>query len=156
MTKNNINEMIEVSLKKEKLLNEFYSLTRSQMEFLKLEDFEKLEKLLVDKSNLMERINKLDGKFLDKFEKIKQLENIDSIEEIDSNKYKNLKQLKDIITKLSQRLKEIYELDNENTKLISKNLDGVKFELRNVKNSQIAYKGYNIEQSGSMMIDERK
>lgn len=148
--------MIEVSLEKEKLLDQFFKLTKSQTKSIREEEFDSLDKLLVEKAELMERIDELDSKFLEEFNILKEEEDIESMEEIDTSKFSNIKELKEVATILSQLLKDIYEVDSENTKLISKNLEGVKSELKHVKDSKAAYKGYNVEQTGSIMIDERK
>lgn len=156
MSNNKINSMIEVSLEKEKLLNEFLDSTNIQSKLIGEEEFEKLDDLISKKSGIMKKIDKLDNQFVRELEEFKTLEGIQSMEDIDGAKYKNLKQLKSTIERIGEILKEIYQVDSENTKLISRNLDGVKSELRHVKNSKVAYKGYNVEPTGSIMIDERK
>ncbi len=156
MTTEYLDKLILLSIQKKNLLEKFLEKTKLQKEVIENEEMDKLEKVLLDKDEIISDIDKMDIIYLETYGDFRKKEGIDSIKEIDINKYGNLKQLKEVTVEVSDLLSKIDLLDRENIKLIKDKVGNVKSELKNVKSVQTAYKGYNNQDISSVLIDERK
>ncbi|MBU5436597.1 flagellar protein FlgN [Tissierella sp. MSJ-40] len=151
-----IDTMVALSKEKNELLLEILQLTKLQKDLIEKEDMEELNYVLDKKDKIMLEIDKIDVSFLTLYGQLKREENIDSLDEINTDKYPNLKDLKEVVAEVTSTLMSISLLDEKNNKSIRESLEKTKLELRRVKKGKIAYKGYNTEVSGSMLIDEKK
>lgn len=156
MTADRINKIIKLSQEKKIILNEILSLTKKQKDLIEKDNFDDLGIVLIDKENLMNKIDLLDKDFLFLYNSIKSDEGIDSLEKIDGRKFDNIKSLKDIIGGINNILTEISSIDRENTRNMKSNIDNIKSDIKQVKKAKKAYKGYNYEGIESMLIDEKK
>lgn len=156
MTADRINKIIKLSQEKKILLIEILSLTKKQKDLIEEDNIDDLGIVLIDKENLMNKIDLLDKDFLSLYNSIKSDEGIDSLEKIDIRKFDNLKSLKDIISEINKILDDISSIDRENKKNMKSNIDKVKLNIKQVKKGKKAYKGYNYETVESMLIDEKK
>lgn len=156
MTINNIGKMIELSKAKEEYLIEILGLTKEQKGFIKDEDMDGLNNIILDKEKLMKNIDLLDLDFLKLYNQIRQEENVDTIDRIDSIKYDNLEDLQKVIGNINIILNNISTIDKENTEIMKNNLENVKSGLKQVKEVKKAYKGYGYEMVESILIDEKK
>lgn len=156
LTINIIDKMIELSEGKKRYLTEILRLTKKQKGFIENEDMDELNKIMSEKEKLMESIDLLDVDFLSLYKEIGQEENIDTIDKINSIKYNNLGELQGIIGNINIILSNISVIDNQNTEIMKNNLENIKSGLRHVKEVKKAYKGYNYEMAGSILIDEKK
>ena len=151
-----IDSMVVLSREKNELLLEILQLTKLQKDVIEKEDMEELHYILDKKDKIMLEIDKIDVSFLTLYGQLKREENIDSLDEINTDKYPSLKDLKKVVGEVTSTLMSISLLDEENNKSIRESLERTKLELRRVKKGKVAYKGYNTEVSGSMLIDEKK
>lgn len=156
MTVEMINKTIKLSQEKKVLLNEILNLTKKQKDLIEEDNIDDLGIVLIDKENLMNKIDLLDKEFLSLYNSIKLEEEIDSLDKIDTRKFKNIKSLKDIISEVNSILTEISSLDRENTNNMKSNIEKIKLNIKQVKKAKKAYKGYNYEGIESMLIDEKK
>jgi len=156
MTIKKIDKIIKLSQDKKILLTEILKLTNKQKELIEKDNIDDLGIVLIDKEDLMNKIDVLDGEFLSIYNDIKLDENIESIDKIDPKKFKNIKSLKDIISEVNIILKDISSIDHENTKNMKLNIDQTKLNIKQVKKAKKAYNGYNYESIESMLIDEKK
>ncbi|MGJ0847476.1 flagellar export chaperone FlgN [Tissierella praeacuta] len=156
MTYDNVKKMIDMSLEKKEILVEILRLTKAQGENIENDDMDNLGKLLAEKEKLMEKVDILDKDFLYLYNIIKSEENIESLEKINIEKYANIKSLKEIVIEINTILNQISSIDRNNTIKMKSNVDKIKSDLKQVKEAKRAYKGYNYEAVGSMLIDEKK
>lgn len=156
MTADRINKIIKLSQEKKILLIEILSLTKKQKDLIEEDNIDDLGIVLIDKENLMNKIDLLDKDFLSLYNSIKSDEGIDSLEKIDIRKFDNLKSLRDIVGEINKILDDISSIDRENKKNMKSNIDKVKLNIKQVKKGKKAYKGYNYETVESMLIDEKK
>ncbi len=156
MSKENINSMISLCFSKKKMLKMILNLTTEQRDLIEGDNLDKLEDILLKKQEIMEEVDKVDIQFLKLFEIIKSTEEIETIDKINIDKYSNIRALKEEIHEINLILKEIQELDINNTSKMQENIRDLKLEIRNVKKGKLAYKGYNKDPELSILIDEKK
>ena len=104
----------------------------------------------------MAKVDGMDIEFLKLYDSLKVKEGIKTFEEIDVDKYNNIKDLKDIVRSINTTLRKISKVDKENTQNMKISINNVKLDIKNVKKGKRAYKGYNYENTDSMLIDEKK
>ena len=148
--------MINLSMEKKKYLEDLLDLVIIQEEIIAKEDVEGLENLLNRKDKLMGSIDEIDKKFLLSYESIKKIEGVKSFENLDGDKYPNLKNLKDIIKDINNLLNTIDIKEKNNISKMKENLEKTKSDLKQIKEVKRAYKGYNYEEAGSILIDENR
>ena len=152
-----INKLVELSKEKINKLDKILEYTRDQKDLvLKEETMEALEKNLEAKNKIMEEIDLIDLKYIEYFNELKEREDIEKLDELDTSKFNNLKDLKELTLSITGKLEDINRLDRENLEIFKGQFEAVKSNLKNVKNVQTAYKGYNYSQGSSMLIDEKK
>lgn len=156
MTKELIDELVNISEKKLEYLYNMLELTKFQREYIDEGNMIKTDEILEKKDELIKKIDKLDIEFLIKFSELKKKHNVDDINELDINVYPNLKILKDIIKNISSTLMSISILDDENNKYLKNSLEKIKLDLKKLKKGKKAYKGYNKSIEESIFIDEKK
>lgn len=156
MTKELIDEIVNISEKKLEYLYNMLELTKFQREYIDEGNMIKTDEILEKKDELIKKIDKLDIEFLIKFSELKKKHNVDDINELDINVYPNLKILKDIIKNISSTLMSISILDDENNKYLKNSLEKIKLDLKKLKKGKKAYKGYNKSIEESIFIDEKK
>ena len=156
MISEKIEKMIELSNIKKDYLGRVLELTKDQRNFIQNEDMDKLNKVMEEKEILMNKVDLLDIEFLSTYNQIKEIENIDSLEKINPVKYKNLGNLQEVIKDINNILEDISLIDKENTRIMKENLEEIKSGLKQVKEVKKAYKGYNYEPTGSILLDEKK
>ncbi|MFA5576520.1 MAG: flagellar export chaperone FlgN [Tissierellaceae bacterium] len=156
MTGENISKMIRLSVDKRDRLKEIFNLTKDQEEVIKEDRTEDLGKLLSKKDKLMEMVDDLDREFISLYEAVKVKEQVDSFYDLDVKKYGQLRDLKDIVGDINKILDQLASLDKRNIESMKASLDRTKSDLKQVKEVQRAYKGYSYEESGSILIDEKK
>jgi len=156
VTGENISKMIRLSVDKRDRLKEIFNLTKDQEEVIKEDRTEDLGKLLSKKDKLMEMVDDLDREFISLYEAVKVKEQVDSFYDLDVKKYGQLRDLKDIVGDINKILDQLASLDKRNIESMKASLDRTKSDLKQVKEVQRAYKGYSYEESGSILIDEKK
>lgn len=156
MTEKLIDELITITEKKRELLGQVYKFTKIQKKEIKEDQMEDLNMALDEKGKLIKDINELDVSFLTIFSQIKKEEDVENINELDFKKYPNLKNLQKIIKEVAMGLEDISQIDSENNKVIKSKLEETKMDIRKIQNGKRAYKGYNNEMVGSILLDEKK
>lgn len=156
MTYEKIDQLIEITRKKNELLKSMLTLTEKQKENIDKDSYKALNKSLDEKDEIIKEIDQLDRDFLDIFTEIKREHFIENIDQLDPKKYPNLKELKEAVKEVTSTLLAISLLDKENIKSIKEKLEDTKRELVRIKSGKRAYKGYNYSFADSMLIDEKK
>lgn len=151
-----IDELISITEEKRGLLDQVYKFTKIQKKEIKEDNMKGLNIALYEKDELIKNINELDVSFLTIFDKVKKEEEVKDINDLDIKKYPNLKRLQDAIKEVSVGLDDISYLDRENNKVIKSKLEETKMQLRRIQDGKRAYKGYNNEIVGSILLDEKK
>lgn len=156
MINENINKMIDLSMKKKDLLLEILKLSKEQERIIEEDKMEELDSILQEKEKLMGKIDSLDMDFLTVYNRIKEEEKIDSFENLPIDRYGNLKDLKALVNEINNILNNLTILDKNNIGKMKANLEKTKSDLKNVKVGKRAYKGYSYGDVGSIFIDEKK
>ncbi|QZY54289.1 flagellar export chaperone FlgN [Crassaminicella profunda] len=128
-----IDELINISKKKEKSLKELLVLTKKQEGFIKNGDLENLTVVIEQKQLIMEHINEIDISFLNHYNGLKKALNIASIEDIKIEKYPSLKELKLHIGNIMLLIKNMQKLDENNTIQLNIDFDKVKQDMKKLK-----------------------
>ncbi|SHH37096.1 flagellar protein FlgN [Sporanaerobacter acetigenes] len=156
MEKNLVDEMIRISNEKLKLLNVILDLTKLEREYIDKEDMDKINGILDEKDNVINRIDKLNIQFLTCFSQLKKENNVNELDELEIEDYPNLKELKEVVIEIKSTFMAISLIDDENNKEMAKGLEKIKANLKSIKKGQKAYKGYNKTLNESILIDEKK
>lgn len=156
MTTIYIKKMIELIDRKKKMLERLLQLSKEQGNFIKDENMDAINNVLVEKQKTIDEIDIIDKEFLYVYEKVKEGEDIDSLDMIDIEKYGNLKTLKQKVNDINSILDEISKLDHDNLVNMESSIKKIKSDLKQVKEAKRAYKGYNYESVESILIDEKK
>lgn len=156
MGKNLVDEMIRISNEKLKLLNVILDLTKLEREYIDKEDMDKINGILDEKDNVINRIDKLNIQFLTCFSQLKKENNVNELDELEIEDYPNLKELKEVVIEIKSTFMAISLIDDENNKEMAKGLEKIKANLKSIKKGQKAYKGYNKTLNESILIDEKK
>lgn len=127
-------------------LSEMLRLTKEQSIAIKDEEIEVLDSLIDNKNNLISKINLLDSEFKNALEDNHIEENI----------------LRDIKTQINETLKEIKEIDDENSRNLASAINDMKLNLKEVRCGQRAMKNYGnsdpyqsfVSQGGTLFIDQ--
>jgi len=155
-----IQKLISVSKQKLLLLNEMLDLTIKQSTVIeKIEaNIVVLSELLSEKQEIMNKIDVLDIVFVDKYEALKIDLGVVSLKNYDVKSDEGLKELREIAAKISNVMREIKKIDDENIKKMSLNINTTKRELKDVKNGMKIAKSYGKKNSEvqSIFIDKRR
>lgn len=138
--------IITLAIAKKVLLEEILSLTEEQINAIKDEKFEKLERLLDEKDLLIEKINDVDLKF----RKLKSEEPIEN------------QGLLSILLQIQEVLGQIKTLDDTNNEELSKSMIGIQEGLKEVRQGKRAMNNYSnsdpyhafASQGGTLFIDQ--
>ncbi|TCO76445.1 flagellar export chaperone FlgN [Marinisporobacter balticus] len=128
-----IDELIYASQKKEMNLKTLLDLTIAQKSFIKNGDLDKLATAISQKQSTIEKINQMDIDFLNGYNRLKRSLGVTSIEDIDVVKYPALKELKLNISNIMGLLKQIEEIDQNNTKNLKIDFEKVKMDMKKLK-----------------------
>lgn len=136
MEKNLVDEMIRISNEKLKLLNVILDLTKLEREYIDKEDMDKINGILDEKDNVINRIDKLNIQFLTCFSQLKKENNVNELDELEIEDYPNLKELKEVVIEIKSTFMAISLIDDENNKEMAKGLEKIKANLKSIKKGQ--------------------
>ncbi|WZL73762.1 flagellar export chaperone FlgN [Clostridiaceae bacterium 35-E11] len=128
-----IDVLIDCASKKEEVLRELLQMTINQGNWIKRGDLNQLEETIKQKQLLIEKINHLDGLFLQYYPQLKKHLNIESIEKVDIRQYPVLRQLKLHIGNIMKLLEEIRSIDAQNTENLKEDLNKLKADMKKIK-----------------------
>jgi hypothetical protein len=106
-----LNQMIDLSQKKLEMLTELKQHSESQNEAIKQGDFDRIEKMLNKKEELIQSIQKLDSDFLLFSDNLKKLLGIKGLDELSSTTLEGRAQLKDHIEKITSVVESIIRIE---------------------------------------------
>lgn len=156
MINENINRMIDLSMRKKQYLMELLDLTQKQGTIIEEEKLDELDKILKEKDKVMEKVDELDSQFLSIFNQIKDEEKIDDFEKLPVEKYENVKELKAVIGEINNILNSLSILDKNNIAKMKAKVEETQAQLKNIRMAKKANKGYGLGDIGSVFLDEKK
>lgn len=156
MSKDTIDQLIDLTREKNKLLNRMIDIMIKQKEEIEEEKLDELGDNLNKKDDIIRKIDELDRSFLESFSKLKREHSINDLNELDVQEYPNLMELKELVKEVSSSLLTLSLMDKENSESMRRKLEKAKMDLARVKKGKKAYKGYNYKFADSMLIDKRK
>ncbi|QXM05192.1 flagellar export chaperone FlgN [Crassaminicella indica] len=128
-----IDELINISKKKEEALKELLDLTKIQEALINNQDLENLAEVINKKQMIMKSIDDIDMHFLGIYNRFKKALGIRAIEDIDTSKYPALKDLKLNISNIMILLKAIEDIDKRNNSQLHAAFDKVKEDMKKLK-----------------------
>ncbi|WP_130805955.1 flagellar protein FlgN [Senegalia massiliensis] len=139
------------------LLEDFFKLTIVQKKLIENNDIDKLNRIINNKENLIEKINGLDVKFLEIYNNIKEIEGIDDLSQLSIDK-SYLVKLKELTSKCEKLMKSIKAQDDENNTMIKSEFEDIKKNLREIKRGKTTTNKYynKMPSSGGYFIDSKK
>uniref|UniRef100_A0A7C5V3T4 Flagellar protein FlgN n=1 Tax=Caldicellulosiruptor owensensis TaxID=55205 RepID=A0A7C5V3T4_9FIRM len=137
------NKLVSLLEEKERLVDRFLALTSLQQEYILNDNFDELSKIVDEKADLIERINKIDDQFMDEFENIKVKKGIKSFDEITDIDKETSILLKNLTSAILQKLQVIKDIDEKNNILIRAKFDEIKRALKSMRYKKEALKDYS-------------
>lgn len=139
------------------LLEDFYKLTIVQKKLIENNDIDKLNRIINNKENVIEKINRLDVEFLGIYNNIKEVEDINDLSQLSIEK-DYLVKLKELTSKCEKLMKTIKIQDDENNNIMKSGFEDVKKSLREIKRGKTTTNKYynNMPSSGGYFIDSKK
>lgn len=154
-----IQRLTETSTKKYKLLQDMLSITKAQAETIKDEGVEELERLIAVKQMKIDEIDKLDEQFNVYFLRLKKELNVKSLDEMKATGISGIKELQDITGEVMTLIKEISDIEKQNSANARNLLDKFSSEIKKINQSKAVNKAYSAPppiQSPSYFIDKKK
>ncbi len=150
--------LIKLSDGKLFLIKQLLTLTQQQSEGLESEEVEKLNKVINQKQNIIDRIDVLDKEFVDKYDILKRVFSIDKLENLQSDDKNSIRLLQDKIKEIENLTEKIQKIDKMNIERLKQNMESVKQQLKKVKYGKRISKGYgNKSIDGiSIFVDKRQ
>lgn len=137
------NKLVSLLEEKEKLVDRFLTLTTLQQEYILNDNFDELSKIVDEKGDLIERINRIDSEFLEEFESIKKQKGIKSFDEITDIDKETGILLKSLTSSILQKLQVIKDIDEKNNILIRAKFDEIKKTIKSMRYKKEALKDYS-------------
>ncbi len=156
MNEERILQLISLAREKNKLLYDFISITKRQMEEIEGERYLNLDRSLTEKDKIIKKIDEIDKLFLENFYKFKQENSIEDINELSIEEYPKLKELKEEVKSIMSNLLAISLLDEKNTESVRSKLKEAREDLKRVRLGRKAMKVYNYKESQGILIDKKK
>ncbi|WIV12016.1 flagellar export chaperone FlgN [Proteiniborus sp. MB09-C3] len=155
MVENIISEMIELIEKKLISLKHILGLKPKQKEAIEEENMEGIESAIDGIQSQINIVNEIDSMYMLKLNELKSYTDIEDIAQLNDIKYPRAIILKDKLAEIKSLLQQIKVLDDDNNLLMSEKFAETKERLKNLRQGQKMAKGYFVEHSGTMFIDER-
>jgi len=158
VSKEVINELINLTEAKLTHLKKIYEYSKYQNEAILEENMEKLEEYISKKQVDIDNISRIDTIFNEKFIELKKRNSINKLEDINSEYHSYIKSLKNNISKIDFMLKEIHKIEVENNEKLNVSFSEVKDKLKNIRNGKNANNKYNAykKSNNSIFIDSKK
>lgn len=155
MVDNIIYEMIGLTDQKLKELNIILNLKPKQKEAIQQENMEGIGSTIDKLQNQIKKIDEIDSLYFLKLNELKSNTCIENISQLDDIKYPDTKILKDKQNRIKSMLEAIKIMDDENNYLMNEKFRETKDKLKNLRQGQKMAKGYFMDHSSNMFIDER-
>lgn len=149
--------IVDLIERKNEMLSDLYKLTLAQKKLIESMDMDRLNRIIRNKEKIIEKIDKIDDKFLKEYQGIKEKYNIDELTELNVEK-NYLIRLKEATKKCSDKVMEISEMDKKNSNIMSDRFDNVKTKLKEIKRGKTTTNKYynKSPQTGGYFIDSKK
>lgn len=151
-------DLYQLIEKKLELFNEIYDITIAQREDIEHNNADSIEALVQSKQEIIDKIDKLDERFLSEFEKLKQELRLDSLEKADISKYPELRNIKEAVARIMEIAQQIMVIENSNKEKLDAIFEGVKSELKQIKAGKRSLKAYEPAPTynDGIFIDKKK
>ncbi len=106
--------MVEILDKKQLLLKDMLALTQAQTPVIKAEALDELERLINEKQQKIESIDKLDEEFSVYYERLKATANVKKLDDIDARAFPGAKALKERIGEILELVSNISQIEKSN------------------------------------------
>lgn len=152
-----INELLELMDKKSALFNNIMEITLEQKKDIG-NGAENMGKLIKEKQTIIDSVDKIDALFSERINVLKNQLKVNTLEDIDSTKYPMMKSLKNKVDGIMSQAAKIMEIEESNKKELTKIMDDLKKEMKQMKVGRKSLKAYDtpVINSDGIYIDRRK
>lgn len=153
-----IKKLIDSLKKKYVLLRSILSLTQAQSSEINENAVEKLQKLIDEKQNTIDEINKLDDEFDACFTRLKNALKVNSLDELDAVGIEGAKHLKEITADIINLIKEISEIEKANNLKSEELLNNLRSEIKKINQTKTINNAYGSRpgNKAAYFIDKKK
>lgn len=150
--------MIEILGKKKLLLMDMLTLTEAQTTAIQAELLDELQKLIEEKQQRIEAIDKLDEEFGIYFERLKTTAKVKKLEELEVSAYPIAKQLKEGTLEIIVLVGKIQELEKVNSTKSKKLLEQIGLNINKINQGKKINNAYNPSpgDTSSYFVDKKK
>jgi molybdopterin converting factor small subunit len=151
----NLNKLLD---KKVEYFSEIQNITLVQKSDIETNSAEKIEELVKQKQQIIDKVDSIDTAFKQQFNTLKISLGIESLEKADLVKYPSLGQLKSKVKIIMAYAEQIMKLENENNQKLNELLSSIRQELKQLKVGKKSLKAYDnpvINRDG-IYIDKKK
>lgn len=151
-----IDNLISLVENKYEHLKDVYSLTKQQADSIDDLDMDGLTCLIDEKQGRIDAIAKLDSQFEAIVDDIKTIYSVKSLDEIEDES-SNIVELKNSISKVTEILHSIIQLENYNREKINSAKDLLEAKMDNIKTGKLAVKQYGgvLSYSDAVFFDSK-
>jgi hypothetical protein len=153
-----MDRLIEISNKKQELLQNILALTKAQAGTINEDGIESLQKLIDEKQLVIDAINKLDEEFGVYFQRLKTTLKVTSLDQLNVSGIKGTKELKEVTEKIVKLITEISEIEKQNSEKGKKLLNQLGGEIRKINQGKKTNSAYSPPPMSipSYFIDKKK
>lgn len=144
--------------KKIECFNEIQNITIKQKQDIEANSAENIQELVMQKQNIIDKVDSLDVAFNQQLESLKNELKIESLGSVDLQNYPSLGGLKKKVKIIMTYADQIVKLENENNKRIKDELDNMKLEMKQLKAGKKSLKAYDnpVINVDGIYIDKKK
>lgn len=150
--------MIELLDKKYQLLMEMLLLTEAQTSAINLPSLDILQKLVEEKQQKIDAIDKLDEEFRVYFERLKMTTKVKKLENMDTSAFPGAKQLKDKTGEILALVSRISEVEKQNSAKSNELLTQLGSQIKKINQGKKINNAYNPAptNTASFFLDKKK
>lgn len=153
-----VQRLIDASHKKYKLLEDILRLTKEQSSVINEDGIDNLNRIIEEKQNNIDQIDKLDEEFNVYFQRLKSELKVNTLDEIQGTNIEGIKELKDCTKGIIDIIGEISKLEQENNSNAKNLLEDLGKEIKKLNQGKKVNTVYSAGpgQAPSYFIDKKK
>jgi len=150
--------MTELSQKKYALLKEMLMFTKGQTSAIADGNINNLQRLIENKQERIEQIDKLDDEFKTCFQRLKLVLKIDKLDELRETEIGGVKELQNVVGLITELIKEISEIEKKNSDELKKLMAATAVEIKKLNQGKTINNAYKRNQTmaPSYFIDKKR
>ncbi len=150
--------MVEILDRKQLLLEDMLALTQAQTPVIMADTLDELERLIDEKQQKIEAIDKLDEEFSVYYERLKATANVKKLDDIDARAFPGAKLLKERTGEILELVNSISQIEKSNNEKSRKLHEQLGSEIKKINQGKRINNAYNPTPSNStaFFVDKKK